>query len=326
MGPRQPATMLEVRNLAKRFGSNLAVDGVSFRIEAGEAYGLLGPNGAGKSTTISLILGLLAPDAGTVEVDGLSLARQPNRARAAVGFVPQEIALYPTLSARENLAFWGRMYHLAGKDLARRIGAVLETVGLADRGKDRVATFSGGMKRRVNIAAALLHSPKLLIMDEPTVGIDPQSRTHILETVKALNASGLTILYTSHYMEEVEYLCARTGVIDHGKLIAEGTLSELRRVVGERSLIHLRLTEEGAGGADAAALRAAVAGRLNALPGVLEVTSSDGEILIATLDPAAVLPLVTAEAGLAGRIRSVSLQEPNLEAVFLHLTGRALRD
>ncbi|MGE5561012.1 MAG: ATP-binding cassette domain-containing protein [Chloroflexota bacterium] len=308
--------MLEVKELVRTFGKNRAVDGVSFRVSEGEAYGLLGPNGAGKSTTINLMLGLLRMDAGAVTVGGNDLKTNPEAVKRLIGFVPQEIALYPTLSARENLAFWGRMYGLGGRVLADRIDEALETVGLTDRARHRIETYSGGMKRRINIAAALLHRPQLLIMDEPTVGIDPQSRNHILETVRGLNSSGMTIIYTSHYMEEVEFLCSRVGIIDHGKIIAEGTLEELRQIIGHRARIRLRLTSNGAH----------VLERLRAINGVDKVDEAAGEIIITTANPGAVLPAVTAECTEHARIQSVALEEPNLEAVFLHLTGRGLRD
>ncbi len=308
--------MIVVKDLAKSFGTNHAVAGVSFQVAEGEAYGLLGPNGAGKSTTINLVLGLLGMDGGTVTVGGQDLSRNSAAVKRMVGFVPQEIALYPSLSARENLVFWGRMYGLGGERLHQSIARALETVGLADRAKERIETYSVGMKRRINIAAALLHEPKLLIMDEPTVGIDPQSRNHILETVKGLNARGMTIIYTSHYMEEVEFLCTRVGIIDHGKIIAEGTLDELRRIIGHRSRIRLRLSSNGH----------RVLERLRAIKEVEKVEEAAGEIVITTANPAGVLPAVTAECTENARIQSVALEEPNLEAVFLHLTGRALRD
>lgn len=254
-------------------------------------------------------------------IGGIDLRKEPDRARQLVGFVPQEIALYPTLSARENLFFWGRMYHLAGKDLARRVDESLDTVGLSERARERVETFSGGMKRRVNIAAALLHSPEMLIMDEPTVGIDPQSRNHILDTVKRLNAGGLTVLYTSHYMGEVEYLCSRIGIMDHGGIIAEGSLPQLRRVVGEYTLITIRLATSGIGVDEPRILDV-----IRAVPGVHQATPADDGICVSTLDPSSVLPAVTAKVGSLGRVQSVSVREPDLEAVFLHLTGRGLRD
>jgi ABC-2 type transport system ATP-binding protein len=225
--------MLQVKELVKRFGDHEAVGGISFDVAKGECFGLLGPNGAGKSTTIAMICGLLPPTAGEVFVGNFSVQKEPNAAKQLMGVVPQEIALYPTLSARENLRFWGTLYGLYGRILQLRVDEALEIVGLTDRQSDRISTFSGGMKRRINIAAALMHHPELLIMDEPTVGIDPQSRNHILETVKRLNSErAMTVLYTSHYMEEVEFLCRRLAIIDHGRLLAEGTLDEIRRLPG----------------------------------------------------------------------------------------------
>lgn len=308
--------MLQVSGLVKTFGAKLAVDGISFHVGDGETYGLLGPNGAGKSTTINLILGLLRMDAGSVTVAGRDLRADPAGVKRLIGFVPQEIALYPTLTARENLAFWGRMYGLGGRELAQRIDEALAIVGLSERARERIDTYSGGMKRRINIAAALLHHPQLLIMDEPTVGIDPQSRKHILETVRALNSGGMTVIYTSHYMEEVEYLCNRIGIIESGRIIAEGTLEELRRIIGHHAHIRLRLSSNGG----------CVIERLRAVKGVEQVEELAGEIIITTPDAAAVLPAITAECTEHAKIQSVALEEPNLETVFLHLTGRGLRD
>lgn len=308
--------MLQVSGLVKTFGAKRAVDGVSFQVGDGETYGLLGPNGAGKSTTINLILGLLKMDAGSVTVAGRDLKADPHGVKRLIGFVPQEIALYPTLTARENLAFWGRMYSLGGRELGRRIDEALALVGLSERARERIDTYSGGMKRRINIAAALLHRPQLLIMDEPTVGIDPQSRVHILETVKALSSAGRTVIYTSHYMEEVEYLCNRIGIIDSGRIIAQGTLAELRRIIDQRAHIRLRLSSNTAG----------VLARLRAIKGVEQVEERAGELIIVTPDAAAALPAITAECTEYARIQSIALEEPNLETVFLHLTGRGLRE
>lgn len=225
--------MLQVKNLVKRFGQNEVVRGISFSVAKGESFGLLGPNGAGKSTSIAMICGLLTPTEGEIRVAGLDGGQESMKVRQMMGVVPQDIALYPTLTARENLAFWGQMYGLYGKELTKRVDEALEIVSLTDRQKERIDKYSGGMKRRINIAASLLHHPALLIMDEPTVGIDPQSRNNILETVQHLNSElGMTVIYTSHYMEEVEYLCQRVGIIDHGKLIALGTLDEVRNLAG----------------------------------------------------------------------------------------------
>jgi ABC-2 type transport system ATP-binding protein len=309
--------MLEVRNLVKRFGDNAAVRGVSFAVARGESFGLLGPNGAGKSTTIAMISGLLQPNSGEILVAGLSAREHPLAIRKVMGIVPQDIALYPSLSARENLMFWGAMYGLAGRELAARVDEALEIVTLSDRQKERIETYSGGMKRRINIAASLLHRPALLIMDEPTVGIDPQSRNNILETVRQLNSQGMTVIYTSHYMEEVEYLCERLAIIDHGQLIAQGTLPDVRRLVGTDTTVRLKVNEPDD------ALVAAVA----VVPGVGQARHDDGAIIALIQDSAETLaPLLAAISGAGKKLLGIEVQEPNLEAVFLHLTGRALRD
>jgi ABC-2 type transport system ATP-binding protein len=241
--------ILEVQNLEKRYAgaAEPAVKGISFGVRQGEMFSLLGPNGAGKTTTIGMLSCLLAPTGGDATVEGKSVRNDRDSVRRAIGIVPQDIALYPTLSARQNLRFWGRMYGLGGKDLSRRIDEILETVGLQDRANERVEAYSGGMKRRINIAAGLLHKPRLVFLDEPTVGIDPQSRRNILDMVKALNAQGMTVLYTTHYMEEAQELSNRIGIIDHGKLIALGTLDELTRLVGEQDEIELKIASEHAG-------------------------------------------------------------------------------
>src|ERR687896_1670794 len=235
--------VLWCKDLRKRFKERLAVDGVGFEVAPGETYGLLGPNGAGKTTTISMICGLLRRDGGEVAVAGASLDRDPGQVKAAIGYVPQDVALYPDLSGLENLRFWGRMYGLAGRDLAGRVEATLEVVGLTERAGDKVADYSGGMQRRLNIAAGLLHRPRLLILDEPTAGVDPQSRNAILENVERLAGEGIAVLYTTHYMEEAERLCDRVGIIDLGELRAEGTRRELVSLVGERDRV--TLTAEG---------------------------------------------------------------------------------
>ena len=308
-----------VSDLVKRFGDSAAVDGVSFSIEAGEIFGLLGPNGAGKTTTISMICCLLAPTSGDVAVDGASVLSDPGHVKRALGVVPQEIALYPTLTATENLRFWGRMYGLSGGLLDQRIAESLEIAGLADRAKERIETYSGGMKRRINIAAGIMHHPKVLLMDEPTVGIDPQSRNHILETVKQLNASGMTVLYTSHYMEEVEFLCDRVGIVDHGKLIASGTMDELKLLVGGENVISLHVD----------GVPESIVETLGRLEGVDRVThdAEAGTLEVLAPDAGLVLaPLVEALTSAGGHIASVDIKEPNLESVFLHLTGKSLRD
>jgi len=312
-----PEVVLEAAGLRRAFGDLTAVDGVDVRIAPGEAYGLLGPNGAGKTTTISMLCGLLEPDDGAVRVAGHDLAREPAAAKSAIGYVPQEIALYPDLTARENLAFFGRLYGLRGRALAGRIDAVLDIIGLAPRADDRVGTYSGGMKRRVNIGAGLLHEPRLVVLDEPTVGVDPQSRHAILESVAALSAEGTAILYTSHYMEEVERLCDRVGIIDHGRMIAEGTRRELLAELGEAD--RLDLVVDGDAGDVAEACRG--------IAGVVDAAAADREVTLLVRHGRARLAEVVATVASAGAtLTSVELVEPDLEAVFLALTGRALRD
>jgi ABC-2 type transport system ATP-binding protein len=310
--------MLQVKNLVKRFGDKEAVRGVSFEVRKGESFGLLGPNGAGKSTTISMICGLLRPTEGAIAVGGVDVGANPTAAKRVMGVVPQDIALYPALSARENLAFWGAMYGLGGKELNRRIDEVLEIVSLKDRQKEAIETYSGGMKRRINIAASLLHRPELLIMDEPTVGIDPQSRNNILETVRQLNQEkSMTVVYTSHYMEEVEYLCQRVAIIDHGRLIAQGTLDEVRKLVGTATTVRLKVnnpTEE-------------LLGALAAVPGVQQTRRDENALIVLVHDTVETLaPLLATVKNRGRKVLGVEIEEPNLEAVFLHLTGRALRD
>lgn len=316
---------MQVRDLRKDFGDRTAVKGVSFDVNEGEVFGLLGPNGAGKSTMISMICGLLKPTGGDVLVGGRSVTREPMAVKAMLGVIPQDVALYPTLSARENLHFWGKMYGLRGAESRRRTEEVLGMVGLSDRGNDRIQTYSGGMKRRINIAAGLLHSPKFLIMDEPTVGIDPQSRNHILETVQQLNRQGLTVLYTSHYMEEVEMLCHRIAIVDDGRIVAVGTKEELKKLVGNQDLIKVRIAPDKTRTHNGSRPEAVY--RLQKLRGVSKVTPEDGYIDILAENGREILAEVCASVSSLGiRIHSVEVQEPDLESVFLHLTGKALRD
>ena len=235
--------ILEVQNLVKNYGDFQAVKGVSFNIEEGEIFSLLGPNGAGKTTTISMLSTLYTPTSGDAVIGGHSVTKDPMGVRNIIGVVPQDLALYEDLTARENLIFWGQMYNLSGKSLNTRVDEVLEQIGLTDKAKNRVKTFSGGMKRRVNIGVGLLHKPRLLFMDEPTVGIDPQSRRAILDTVKDLNKQGMTLLYTTHYMEEAEELSNRVGIIDHGELIAIGSQKELTQQVGQSETLILHINE-----------------------------------------------------------------------------------
>ena len=309
--------MLDCRGLRRRYGNLTAVDGVGFHISPGETYGLLGPNGAGKTTTISMIAGLLDRDDGEVTVDGQPMSPQAVRAKAAIGYVPQELALYPDLSARENLMFFARLYGMSTADAKRRSADVLEVTGLTDRAGDQTKKYSGGMKRRLNIGIGLLHRPKLLILDEPTVGVDPQSRNAILESVEGLSGEGMAVLYTTHYMEEAERLCDRVGIIDHGKLIAEGTRDELVSLVGEGDRVRLLATGD----------LAKAAAELDGHPWVRQASATDEVIDLVVDDSRSNLPAILTTAAAADvAVRSVDVTEPDLEAVFLHLTGRALRD
>ena len=308
---------IEVQNLHKNFGEIRAVDGVSFNVEQGEIFSLLGPNGAGKTTTISMLSCLMRPEEGDALVLGHSIRKDPMGVKSVLGVVPQEIALYEDLSARENLTFWGKMYGLRGTRLKQRVDEVLEIIGLADRAKDRVGKYSGGMKRRVNIGVALLHKPQVIYMDEPTAGIDPQSRRNILDSVVALKDQGMTVLYTTHYMEEAQELSDHIAILDHGKLIASGTNEELVQIVGEMDRITLTINAESQRVLEA----------WKAVKGVKQVIAEDGSITLLVDDSNQVLPRLFETATAKDvRITSVAIQEPNLEAVFLHLTGRALRD
>jgi ABC-2 type transport system ATP-binding protein len=309
--------VLDCRDLRKSFGEVQAVRGVSFQIAVGETYGLLGPNGAGKTTTISMACGLLEPDGGEVLVAGERLTTRTVGLRAAIGYVPQELAIYPDLTARENLHFFARLYGLPSAEANDRVGEVLEVIGLTDRADDQSKEYSGGMQRRLNIGIGLLHRPRLLILDEPTVGVDPQSRNAILESVEQLSTGGMAVLYTTHYMEEAERLCDRIGIVDFGELKAEGTRAELVSLVGE----HDRVTLDGSGELD----RAAQAVR--ELPQVRDASVADGQLQLIVDRARTLLPellRVATDAGLA--VSGVEVEEPDLEAVFLHLTGRALRD
>ncbi len=312
-----PNYAIEIKDLYKAYDDVQAVQGVSLDIEAGTVFSLLGPNGAGKSTTISAISGLLHPDKGDALILGDSITHAPLQAKAKIGVVPQEIALYEDLTARENLNFWGKMYGLKGAQLFQRVDAILEMIELSDRQKDKVEKYSGGMKRRLNIGVALLHKPQVVIMDEPTVGIDPQSRRKILDSVKELNREGMTVLYTTHYMEEAQELSDKIAIMDLGKVIAQGSHEELVRIVGELDRIELTFStsiEDHLG-------------TWAALPGVRNVSPDTDKATLLVEDSDRVLPLLFEAAAKDGlRITSVTVHEPNLETVFLHLTGRALRE
>ena len=306
-------TVLSCTGLSRRFGDLLAVDDVSFTIAEGETYGLLGPNGAGKTTTISMITGILAPDAGEVLVAGQPMSTRAIAAKRLVGYVPQELALYPDLSGRENLRFFASLYGARRS----RVDHVLDVVGLSDRANDLAREYSGGMKRRLNVAIGLLHEPKLLVLDEPTAGVDPQSRNQIMDNVRALAADGMAILYTTHYMEEAERLCDRVGIIDSGRLVAEGTQRQLVERLGEHDRISLQLEGD----------LSHAATMLGAVEHVRQVAAHGQGIELVVDDARECLPAVLSAISSNGVVvRSVEVTEPDLETVFLHLTGKALRE
>jgi ABC-2 type transport system ATP-binding protein len=313
----EPKLAIQVQGLDRRFGDIHAVQAIHFDVVRGEIFSLLGPNGAGKSTTISMLACLLAPTRGDAWVLGHSIVREPMAVKLALGVVPQEIALYPDLSARENLAFWGKMYGLRGAALHSRVDEVLEIIGLTGRQKGKVASYSGGMQRRLNIGIALLHQPPIIIMDEPTVGIDPQSRRSILDSIKEMNRQGMTVLYTTHYMEEAQEISDRIAIMDQGAIVALGSHAELVQIVGEQDRIELATDAESTTALEA----------WRHMPGVHSIAADGDNLHLLVDDSNVVLPRLFESASQAGvRITSVNIQEPNLEAVFLHLTGRALRD
>ncbi|KHL94035.1 antibiotic ABC transporter ATP-binding protein [Paenibacillus sp. IHB B 3415] len=304
-------------DVVKRYDSKLIVDHVNFSLQEGEIFGLLGPNGAGKSTTISMICGLLKADSGEIMIDGLSVREKPLEVKKRIGLVPQELALYENMSAAENVSFFGKLYGLRGKLLKERIQEALEFTGLSDRARDKPSTFSGGMKRRLNIACAIMHRPRLIIMDEPTVGIDPQSRNHILESVKTLNKLGSTIIYTSHYMEEVAAVCDRVAIMDKGHIIACGTESELRERVAHEEKIVVK----------AANITPALINELRQHPRIsrVEVVQDAVEMYLPSSQNELqdILFIIAKHEGV---IASLNIEEPDLETLFLSLTGRTLRD
>ena len=307
--------MIRVEALTKRFGEKTAVDGISFTVEAGEIYGLLGPNGAGKTTTLSMLAGLLAPDGGRIAFDGVDLAADPIRCKRQLGVVSQEIAVYEELSALENVRFWGSLYGLSGRTLAEAADRALARVDLTGRARDAVKTFSGGMKRRLHLASGLVHSPRALLLDEVTAGIDPQARASVLEVVRGEAGAGTAVIYTTHYLEEAERLCDRIAIIDHGRILAEGTLDELKAQLGEEEVVTLWGRFEGE------AARSVLAGLL----GARVISSAAGRIALTAGERGA--------AALLGEIYSreldvdrVSIEPPSLNALFLRLTGRELRD
>ncbi len=309
--------LLEVKGLKKYYKDIKAVDDITFSVERGDLFGLLGPNGAGKSTAISLIATLITPLAGSIAYKGVDILANPAIMRSTLGLVPQEIALYPKLSGRDNLEFWGKAYGLRGQELNARIAEVAELIGIADRLKDKVKKYSGGMQRRLNIGVALLHKPEFLIMDEATVGIDPQSRSYILETVKGLAANGATIIYTSHYIEEVETLCNKVCIMDKGKIIASGSKEELIAGIGADYKITIKTDGQSE----------KLLERLKELPCIKVADLTGNEIhLLAKGEEASGSAILAAIAENGFRLLSYDIEKPNLEAVFLRLTGRALRD
>ena len=312
-----PSSIIEINGLIKRYGDRVALSGVSFSVLEGEIFGLLGPNGAGKTTTLSILSTLLAPDEGQVTISGYNLLQEADRIKPLIGLVPQELALYPTLNAWDNLAFFGRIYGLKGAVLRERIEAVLDLVGLSERAKETVQKYSGGMKRRLNMAAGLIHKPRILFLDEPTVGVDPQSRNFIFEHVEQLKAEGMTILYTTHYMEEAERLCDRVAIMDEGDILALDTPK------GHISLLSGGVIYAGVSSDAVEALLPSV----QSLPHVRAVSPQDGRLKLETSDVRpALLELIELCNMQDVHIISLEMLEPSLESVFLHLTGKRLRD
>jgi len=309
--------IVKILDLTKKFGDNVAVDNISLEIEEGEIYGLLGPNGAGKSTIINIICGLISKDRGRVEILGRDSQKDPNFVKQNIGIVPQDIAIYEDLTAYENIKFFAGLYGLRGSLLKGRVEETLQFVGLTDKAKSRPSDFSGGMKRRLNIACAIAHRPKLIIMDEPTVGIDPQSRNHILQSVRKLNEMGCTIIYTSHYMEEVEEISSRVGIIDHGRVIAEGTNDELKAIVTNTNSVWITVDSANRINMD----------QLKAIKGVTNVEVDENLIKVyssADINNLDKLILYFTENLVS--IKNIESKTPTLESVFLTLTGRKLRD
>lgn len=308
---------LEIRGLVKKFGETTAVDNIDLSVAQDEIYGLLGPNGAGKSTTINLVCGLHKPDEGSISLFGKDISKNSIFAKTNIGIVPQDIAVYNDLTAYENVAFFASLYGLKGKALHENTLEALEFVGLSEHVKRFPKSFSGGMKRRLNIACAIAHKPRLIIMDEPTVGIDPQSRSHILQSVRTLNGQGSTIIYTSHYMEEVEEICSRIAIMDHGKVIAEGTGVELKSMISDTDTLFITV-ESG--------LKIKKQ-ELEAIPGVKSVDVTGNIIRITTSrDVMSFDKIIHALVASDNVIKNIENTSPDLETVFLSLTGRTLRD
>jgi ABC-2 type transport system ATP-binding protein len=308
--------LIEVRDLRKVYGEVVALDGVTFTVPEGTVYGLLGPNGAGKSTAISILAGLVRPTAGSARVAGFDVDGEARAAKRALGFVPQDVVLYDELNARENLEFFGGLYGLRGDALRTRVDELLAAIDLGEHGKRPVETYSGGMKRRLNLACGLVHRPKVLLLDEPTVGIDPQARLHILEMVRTIARDGTTVLYTTHYLHEAEDLCQRIAIIDHGRILAEGTLEELRSQVGGRDLVTLR------GRFDTTAARDLIA----TLDGTEVLSIKDDEILLGVRHGGDAFGRLVRGLGSVGEAAEINIRQPSLESLFIKLTGRDLRE
>ena len=308
--------MIRVERLRKQYGRTLAVDDITFEARPGEIFGLLGPNGAGKTTTISVLAGLIEPTSGSALIDGLPITPTAVEVKQRLGVVPQEVALYDDLNARENLAFWGSLYGLVGAALKGRVDIVLKQVGLSDRAGDRVKTYSGGMKRRLNLALGLIHEPQVVLLDEPTVGVDPQARINILEVIRDLAKQGRTVLYTTHYLEEAEILCDRIAIMDHGRLLAEGTVAELKRMVGEGDVLTLR------GAFTAEDLRRCLDGRND----VRAISLEDRQAMLSIGAGRSVPEILHGLFASGIAVEEMAVRVPNLEQVFIKLTGRELRD
>lgn len=308
---------IKLENVIKRYGNNLAVDNISLEIKDEEIFGLLGPNGAGKSSTIKMIMGLLKPNSGEITVNGIDVMKDSLNAKRILGLVPQELAIYENMTALENVEFLGRLYGLKGKKLKEMAEEALQFTGLADKRKEVPKKFSGGMKRRLNIACSIVHQPKIIIMDEPTVGIDPQSRNHILESIKELNRRGATIIYTSHYMEEVESICSRIGIIDFGKLIALGSKDELVSSIWEDQKIIIEGYNISFNSIEG----------IKSIEEVRDVALKGNRIEVICKSPNEILQKVLGKLGEGNiTVRNIDIKQADLESVFLKLTGRKLRD
>ena len=309
--------MITVRSVSKSFGNIKAVENVSFNIEKGEIFGILGPNGAGKSTIVNILNTLVKPDNGDVIIDGINIKDDGENIKLIMGVVPQEIALYEELSAYENLMFWGGLYDIPKQDLKKNVNKTLEIVDLVSRKDDRIKTFSGGMKRRINIACSLLHNPKILVLDEPTVGVDPQNRNHIFEVIEKLNDEGMTIIYTTHYLEEAERFCDKIAIIDVGRIIAQGTLKELREICDVTDLLTIKLSN----------VNIDTINRITTEYPLFRFDSSSGTLKIECGNIRNDIPVIIDHIQNAGGlIEGIYTRGTNLESIYLKLTGKELRD